>query len=1304
MRTIKIGFALLIIVIFLPFISPLSAATDVKQLISVQHFNLRYAFMDNGEVRIYTSSASYYELWFDLGGQNLTKVKEADQKGKTVYVVYVQCNGKDEYCVSVKWQFSTTTPFVKWTATGEWYQGSTFTCKINLNDLATTLELKNKDTRAEFGKLFFDWSDTVTAGAAPQEHGKSGSVFSTVWKVDQKFELDPTIGQTEGVATAQQVGWSYMDSEIGAWWRLDEGSGAASSDSSGHGNTFILYNSAWVDGKFGEAVLCSGSTSGAYASDSSYLSPSNVTVAAWINIRSFSSWAYQTVACKGYTYYVVYALYVNSDHKLSFAARISGTDYSVAGTTVLQPNTWYRAVGTFNGTCLGVYLNGECENSVTHSGSLSTTDQSFKIGWGWFGGTQDSFNGTIDEVCVYDRGMGSSEVHDDYVRTWTSAGYYWANNAADTTYRYNFSFAFPTASSQRVLSCTFPKGHSITNVTSVATGTALYPANYTVGAFNSTHNYVQLTENVIAIYGSSFILFTHATCGVYDVRLEYNPPSTHYQFVSPRQSVRLAVQLRDPYGNPINPQTTTKLINELGSVIFTQTGTPLNGWLNTTETMPSSTGKYYLQSNCSGDYAGISYRTIYVVNITVSFNVNDSRLDVGKPVQLSGVARYYLGDSWEGNNNARVPSGSITVANAGTYAISEGYWSGTITKNEVCSVTFTVTSVNDGGACTVSNTPSRTVVWDGLKVTDYQVDVADEMVYACMLYAYGNSPIQNGTVVLTGVSAHTNSTGWAAFNMTSAPDFSWNQTIYGNQDCGDNLLAYDDFSVDSTANYTTANPWGWSVYDPAEKAWECTGYSGATCYYNVRQFSDPYYVEAEIKISNNQHCAGLYFNFQNTTNYYVFVRWTDIYGYNFFSIIKVVGDHAFYLNSTAGVPAVGEYKRYAVSISSDGLITGYYDGVVKVTARDTTFTSGYVGFYRSAFYAATWFDNFRVRKDVNPLGYGITFSAQTQNLPIAKKTRFIQSDAEISGLSWDGVKLTIQFATPGSYTLEVSGPRPTYILNTTYDLSNDYIGFLRLCHDGSRPIRVSYATWGDFYVRSLSQGWITDIYWTSQELTLAINGSPGTSGTLTIYCGSRASPQKTSGFSSTLEYNAGTTILSGEYALGSQVALSMDWALSGGSGSSGGSIGGGGIPFTFTAGTLIFKANPGMTVNAVLNFTWMGTNQITITNIRFNGAAANWVTLADTLPKTVTKEVGAIEGYGEVGICLLVSNNAQPGEYEVPAQIDAEAVGSQLTTSGWITITVMKPAAPITMVPDFVTYLFAMLLLFLVAYAYIKKR
>jgi len=335
--------------------------------------------------------------------------------------------------------------------------------------------------------------------------------------------------------------------------------------------------------------------------------------------------------------------------------------------------------------------------------------------------------------------------------------------------------------------------------------------------------------------------------------------------------------------------------------------------------------------------------------------------------------------------------------------------------------------------------------------------------------------------------------------------------------------------------------------------------------------------------------------------------------------------------------------------------------------------------------------------------YGITACQQNQTLLIARKTRLIQSELEISSLSWDGTKLTVQFAgTTGTYTLKVSGPRPTYIKGTSYDLSTDYTTHLSLPHDGSRDIAVSYSNWGDFHIQGLSRGWIDSIYWSGQKLTLAISGTQNTTGTLTVYCGSRGSPQKTSGFSATPEYNTDTKILTGQYTFQSQVTITMDFTKETGSGTSG--TGGTTPAITFTVGTVPFKVEQGKTIDALLNFTWAGVNQITVTGVRFKSATAEWIALAESLPKTVAKQIGATEGKGSIEVRVIVPADAQPGEYTVPATVEAEAVGGRVTAGGYITFTIVKPAPPLpSQVPDYMTYLFAALLLTLVAYAYLKR-
>ncbi len=139
---------------------------------------------------------------------------------------------------------------------------------------------------------------------------------------------------------------------------------------------------------------------------------------------------------------------------------------------------------------------------------------------------------------------------------------------------------------------------------------------------------------------------------------------------------------------------------------------------------------------------------------------------------------------------------------------------------------------------------------------------------------------------------------------------------------------------------------------------------------------------------------------------------------------------------------------------------------------------------------------------------------------------------------------------------------------------------------------------------------------------------------------------------------------------------------------------------SLTVATSLLRVQPGQTVEALLNFTWTGANSITVTQITFSGAAAEWLSLAETLSKTVSKQVGSETGMGAVTIRLMVPRDAQPGDYTVPVRIHAEAVGNQIETGGYLTFRVVEPTRPSTAYPDYMTILFAAIIIT----AYLKRR
>ena len=336
--------------------------------------------------------------------------------------------------------------------------------------------------------------------------------------------------------------------------------------------------------------------------------------------------------------------------------------------------------------------------------------------------------------------------------------------------------------------------------------------------------------------------------------------------------------------------------------------------------------------------------------------------------------------------------------------------------------------------------------------------------------------------------------------------------------------------------------------------------------------------------------------------------------------------------------------------------------------------------------------------------YGITCKVQNQTLPLAKRNRLVQSGCEISSLTYDSDedRLYVEFAGTGAYTLKVHGSKPTYILNATYDLEMNYTDHLALSHDGSRRIVLGYPNWGDFYVRGLTAGVIAEIYWTDQKLTIVLDGPSGTSGTLYVHCGSQGMPNSWSGFSNNPTYDAGTTVLTGEYTFSSSLTITLDFTTSTTSGAGGGASGAFTPEIYVRISSRRVSLYPGESATLRLIINWTGVNSIRITSIEFMGAAEDWLTLAEDLPKTIFKPIGEEVGTGEIELHIMAPETAQPGDYTVPVTIRAEAVGSRIDTNGYLTFSILRKPTPISLIPEYMTWIFVAAIISLILYAYLK--
>jgi len=204
---------------------------------------------------------------------------------------------------------------------------------------------------------------------------------------------------------------------------FDEGNGNVAWDYSGYNNTGILKDAnitnsdgdtppQWVDGKFGNALNFDRVDDYVNVSDSASLDITDeITVEAWFKPEGI----YQSmIVDKNNAYRIWISWGDGSWATLAFSVYINeawnDTEFSVE----LLKGQWYHLLGVYNGSTSKLYLNGNLVASKSLSGNINESDEELLIGRYKYSG-EYYFNGTIDEVHIYNRALSEEEIKAEYV-------------------------------------------------------------------------------------------------------------------------------------------------------------------------------------------------------------------------------------------------------------------------------------------------------------------------------------------------------------------------------------------------------------------------------------------------------------------------------------------------------------------------------------------------------------------------------------------------------------------------------------------------------------------------------------------------------------------------------------------------------------------------------------------------------------------------------------------------------------------------------------------------------------------------
>jgi Concanavalin A-like lectin/glucanases superfamily len=200
-----------------------------------------------------------------------------------------------------------------------------------------------------------------------------------------------------------------LDPSLHGWWTFDEGQGTIAYDATGNGNDGTLTNDPeWTTGHLAGA-LAFPDTVNAYVEveDSPELNPTEaITIAAWIN----PAWTGNNrIMQKGSSDNQYRFLRESGDN---FVFHLAGpTNGRLEGFATPPDGEWAHVTGTYDGSSMKVYYNGEVAGEQDATGQISTSGDSLFIGTKHATApVGDGFSGSMDDIRLYGRAVAQEEI------------------------------------------------------------------------------------------------------------------------------------------------------------------------------------------------------------------------------------------------------------------------------------------------------------------------------------------------------------------------------------------------------------------------------------------------------------------------------------------------------------------------------------------------------------------------------------------------------------------------------------------------------------------------------------------------------------------------------------------------------------------------------------------------------------------------------------------------------------------------------------------------------------------------------
>lgn len=389
----------------------------------------------------------------------------------------------------------------------------------------TATPISQGKMRSDCGDLRVKDSDGTTDLSYWIEAG-CNSASTVVWaKVPSVPSGSKTIyvyyGNPSATSLSTTNTFVYDISNLGAAWKLDEGSGTSASDSSGNGNTGTLYGSpTWVTGKFVNAVQFSGSTSQYFKDATDSFHNAVMSVGMWVKTTS-SSGATPFIYYASVDAYYGWHIDINGatfTPEFVFTNPTGGPICYVTASKGVSDGIWHYIAATNDGTNLKIYIDGVLNGTAASCTPVWTTGMRFYMGTDRpesASSPKFGYPGSVDEVQIFSQALSASQISAIYSNYAYATSNYTSH---DLVRAYSSPEPTTSAGTEQTLSMNWTTGmfgnglsfDGASNYVNISDSPSLNPTSFTASAWIKPMGPISSYPSILSKTNSFFTLQTCA--------------------------------------------------------------------------------------------------------------------------------------------------------------------------------------------------------------------------------------------------------------------------------------------------------------------------------------------------------------------------------------------------------------------------------------------------------------------------------------------------------------------------------------------------------------------------------------------------------------------------------------------------------------------------------------------------------------------------------------------------------------------------------------------------------------------------